>query len=86
MFVLSRQSPAGAKKTRFNLQWQANDERTAILHGVMTLKIEAGDALKACAECHKPFVARKRQIYCAPLCSQKVRDRKRPPRPSRAKV
>jgi hypothetical protein len=76
MFI-SRMSPPGTKKTRFQVGWQG-DERAAIFSGVLNLLLQAGDALKACAECQRPLVARKRQIYCSAVCSQRVRDRKRP--------
>ena len=79
---VSRMSPAGAKKTCFQVRWEGG-EPEAILGGVLNLLLTAGKALKACAECQRPFVARKRQIYCCPVCSQRVRDRKRP---SRAKA
>jgi hypothetical protein len=82
---IARMSPAGAKKVQFQIQWQG-DEHAAILNGVVNLLLVAGETLRACAECERPLLARKRQIYCSPACSQKVRDRNRPPRLSRAKA
>ena len=48
-----------------------------ILWGVVNLLVEAGDHLKACAECGKPFVSRKRQEDCSGACSQRLCDRKK---------
>jgi hypothetical protein len=53
------------------------EEKDAILGGVVNLLFQAGEHLRACVECHRPFVARKRQIYCSPQCSQRVRDRRK---------
>jgi hypothetical protein len=82
---VSRISPPGAKKAQLAVHWEGG-VREAILGSVLTLLLQAGDALRACATCGRPLVARKRQIYCSPVCSQKVRDRNRPLRPSRAKA
>src|SRR5262245_44348816 len=77
-FVVHRVSVAGEKKTRLTAQWEGGEEREVILRGVLILLLQAGDILKACAECHKPFVAVKRQIYCGQVGSQRVQNRKRP--------
>jgi hypothetical protein len=79
---VSRASPTGAKRTQFHVHWEGG-MREAILGSVLNLLLQAGEALRACAECQRPLVARKRQIYCSARCSQQVRDRKRS---SRAKA
>ncbi len=35
-----------------------------------------GNRIRACQECHQPFLAIKRQIYCSRQCSQRIRDRR----------
>jgi hypothetical protein len=82
---IQRFSTAGARKTGFYTVRQG-DERQRILGAVADLLLAAGSALRACAECGRPLVARKRQVYCTQSCSQRARDRHRPPRPSRAKA
>jgi hypothetical protein len=82
---LRRVSPPRAKKTRFVVTWQGEELQT-ILGGVFNLLLQAGEALKACVECRRPFVARKRQIYCSPNCSQRVRDRRKRRRVTKEEV
>lgn len=38
--------------------------------------VAAGPRLRACPECHTPFLAIRRQTYCSPQCSQRVRTRR----------
>jgi hypothetical protein len=66
----------GVKRGGFGLRWYG-EEKDAILGGVVNLLLQAGEHLRACVECHRPFVARKRQIYCSAPCSQRVRDRRK---------
>jgi hypothetical protein len=35
-----------------------------------------GGRFRFCAQCARPFVARKRQTYCTPTCSQTLRTQK----------
>lgn len=65
------------KRTKFRLLWEGENEETTILWGIADLILNAGEKLRACPECGKPFVARKRQEYCTPQCSQIVRNRRK---------
>jgi hypothetical protein len=78
--MLARQSPPTARQTQLQVRWDYPDERSAILGGLFNVLLQAGDVLRPCRECGKPLVARKRQVYCSSACSNKFRDRKRPPR------
>lgn len=76
--VLAR---AGDRAWGFALAF-LGDERTDVLGAVATLLLKAGDRLRACRQCRSPFVAREnRQRYCNALCSQRMRNTRRKPRP-----
>ena len=82
--ALWRMSPPGSKQTRFQkliFRGDWKDERLPILYGAMFTLIEGKDHLRACALCGTPFAATKRQEYCSTSCSQKKRDKNRPPKP-----
>jgi hypothetical protein len=57
--------------------WEGDEYRT-IINAVADLLTKAGDRLRSCLECGKPFFAVKGQRYCSARCSQKFRDRSRP--------
>lgn len=59
----------------WRIEYQTDDARTAILHGVAALIMSAGDRLRTCPECEKVFVKAGRRIYCSsdPGCSQNAR-------------
>ena len=60
------------------LVWNyAPDEPTKIIHTVADLIRRTGQRLRVCRQCRRLFVGRKRQAYCQPACSQKIRDRRR---------
>jgi hypothetical protein len=74
---VKRISPIGAKETKLETyNWTKARDRY-ILHGfLLTLQI-AGESLRTCARCGKPFVRVRRQEYCSPECSQIVRNDKK---------
>lgn len=53
------------------------DDTQAVVAGIERLLIHEGSRLRACDECSTPFVARKRQAYCSPKCSQRTRTRRK---------
>ena len=64
----------------FMIGWagQRHDEgQDAVVEGVWNLLIAAGDQVRTCGNCGKPFVARKRQEYCSLECSQQTRNRRK---------
>ncbi len=60
----------------FVLYWDA-DVRTRVLHAVAALLLVCGARLRACKQCGKPFLRRKRAEYCSPACGQRFRDMKK---------
>ena len=65
-----------AKRYHFRKRWEG-EERDGIIEGVWNLLIAGSDRLRTCADCSKPFVARKRQEYCSLECSQRIRNRRK---------
>jgi hypothetical protein len=53
------------------------DERDAILVGVVNLLSCFGDRLRTCQVCGTPFLRQYRQEYCNVRCSNKVRNKRR---------
>jgi hypothetical protein len=49
----------------------------AILGGVTELLMQAGDRLRECSECMRPFVGREGKVYCSRACSQRIRDQRK---------
>lgn len=76
---LTRQSPLDAKRSRISLRFQFRDDDTkrAVLYSFADTIRDAESLLRACAECHKPFIPVRRQEYCSTKCSQKARDGRR---------
>ena len=64
------------RKRKFAIRSEG-DEYTAIIRGVAYLILMAGEDLRACAQCHTPFVGVKRQAYCTTACSQQARDQRK---------
>jgi len=52
-----------------------DDVTSAFREHVLRALANVRGRLRFCQECRKPFVARKRQAYCTPGCSQKSRTR-----------
>lgn len=50
--------------------------RDQFMIAVFEALMEARERLRSCVECHRLFIARKRQAYCTPRCSQAARTRK----------
>ncbi len=67
---------ATSKRHHFRVRWEG-DEQDGIIEGVWNLLIDAGDRIRACADCGRPFVVRKRQEYCSLGCSQRTRNRRK---------
>jgi hypothetical protein len=72
--IVSRTTPLSAKRTKFRIVHQTPDETLAILHGFLSVLSEAGEVLRACKRCGKPFIGRRRQDYCSINCSQITRN------------
>jgi len=72
-----RLSPLGSKPAKFYMMRESDNEEAVILWGVAELLITAGSRLRSCGGCQSPFVARKRQEYCSPECSQRMRNLRR---------
>ncbi len=71
-----------SKRHIFRVRWEG-DEQDVIIEGVWNLLIAAGNRLRVCLDCSKPFVVRKRQEYCSLECSQRRRNRRKSERKSR---
>lgn len=64
-----------SRKARYQVRHEAKSETDAILASVFELiKGEAGHQLHPCRSCGIPVVVNRRQVYCGPKCSQRVRD------------
>lgn len=62
-------------RARFQVRHQAESETDAILVSVFELiRGKAGHQLHPCWSCGTPVVVNRRQVYCGPKCSQRVRD------------
>lgn len=67
-----------AKRHHFRTGWFGDEHgHDAIVEGVWGLFVACGWALRACAECRKPFIAVRRQEYCSPGCSQRTRNQRK---------
>lgn len=83
-----RHTPLDAKRVGLTLSADVNGSgpdatKKNIIYLFTDIIGNAQHLLRACAECHTPFMPVRRQEYCSVKCSQRVRDRKRKPRPSR---
>ena len=72
--TVHRVTPLDAKKTEFQNCNYTPEETLAIMYGVRDAVTAASEHLRACKRCHKPFVATRRQEYCATACSQITRN------------
>lgn len=73
-----RSSRERAALTRFTATWDTSGvEREVILAVVGRLLLDHGEKVRWCPECHRPFVATRRQAYCSTRCSQRVRNQHR---------
>jgi hypothetical protein len=57
---------------------ESRSEADSILTAIAEHVIHAGDDLRACPECKRPFVRRGRRLFCGEACSMRVRNRHRP--------
>jgi hypothetical protein len=73
---LSREQDDGESTHRIHLSFEG-DETQAILGGVTELLMQAGDRLRECSECMRPFVGREGKVYCSRACSQRIRDQRK---------
>ena len=71
------------KSPRFLLRRLYDDEKSQTLDAIAEVLMSAEDRLRLCEECNIPFIPTRRQAYCHPRCSQRARDRNRPPRRKR---
>jgi hypothetical protein len=62
---------------------ESRDEAAAIVAAIGELLVHAGDDLRACPVCARPFVRQGRRRFCSERCSMKVRNDNRPPRPKK---
>ncbi len=62
-------------RTRIVKHYKTNLLDSIVVQAI-DLKEWGGDQIRACQECHRPFLAVKRQIYCSRRCSQRTRDRR----------
>ncbi|MFI5342024.1 MAG: hypothetical protein ACHQ7N_19575 [Candidatus Methylomirabilales bacterium] len=75
---LHRVSRPGAKVTRFTMTGGiVNAPADSVIMAVVGLVLQAGERLRGCLNCGKPFLANKRQVYCSPSCSQKTRNQRK---------
>jgi hypothetical protein len=70
---------------RPQLAWQTEKESDAIFGGFVGLLLDPEHRLRWCAECRGPYVVRKRQEYCSPVCSQRTRNRRKRKRKEEAR-
>ena len=68
--------PNDPTRKRVRIRWvsDAKSELESIMAAIGELVVTAGSQLRCCPVCAAPFVARKRQAYCSPRCSQQTRD------------
>jgi len=74
--VLMLRREKGSREQQIERHVTGNDIN-AVLAGIERLLMQEGSRLRACDECGTPFVARKRQAYCSPTCSQRTRTRRK---------
>ena len=72
-YFLVREEKDSGKDPRALLYWEG-DEAEAIVRGFINLLLSSDSRLRACLDCAVPFIARKRQIYCSSVCSQRTRN------------
>jgi len=73
-YFLVREERDSEEDPRALLYWEG-DEAEAIVRGFINLFLSSDSRLRACVDCAAPFIARKRQIYCSSVCSQRTRNR-----------
>ena len=73
-----RWKPASSRRVRLERRHGWPDFKTALFHRAADLLV-ACERLKECPECHRLFVARRRQER-HPACARKARDARRPSR------
>lgn len=70
--VFLERRPASKDGAQIGITWQAQDEKSAILLAVAGLILQTNRQLRACKQCHTPFIAQKRALYCSAYCSQRA--------------
>jgi hypothetical protein len=79
LVVIERDTTSARRSNRRRFAVQLGGKQDAsVLTGVANLIVEAGELLRACLECGRPFVAATRQVrYCSSSCSQRARNKRR---------
>jgi hypothetical protein len=75
--AIVRLTGVGVRPALFALSYGHQDARSAILHTVADLVVQAGERLIACPVCSGPFVAVRKQRFCSPRCAQRVRNERK---------
>lgn len=71
--------------TAFMRVEESRNEAASVLAAIAEHIVRAGDDLRTCPECGRPFIRTGRRKFCEERCSMRVRNRKRPrnrPRPT----
>jgi hypothetical protein len=72
-----RASALGDVETVFTVLSSQEDLGVMIVCGAAEFLVRAGQRLRVCANCRALFVAKKRQAYCSPSCSQEKRTQRK---------
>ena len=72
-----RASALGDVETVFKILSSQEDIGVMIVCGAADFIVRAGRHLRVCANCRALFVAKKRQAYCSPSCSQEKRTQRK---------
>ena len=72
-----RLTGVGVRPALFAMSYGHRDARSAILHTVTNLVVQAGERLIACPVCAAPFVAVRKQRFCSARCAQRARNERK---------
>jgi hypothetical protein len=72
-----RFSALGSVETVLSSYYLPVDPVAMVVNAIADAVVRAGQRLRVCANCLDLFVARKRQAYCSPKCSQEKRSQRK---------
>jgi hypothetical protein len=75
--MVSRWTPTGSDEPSFDISYHSDNTLHFAFSGFTKALLTAGNHLRNCKRCERPFVANMRQEYCSTNCSQIVRNEKK---------
>lgn len=74
---LVRMTAVGTLPAGWGSTHSVRSARVAILHAVRDLVLQAGERLRACPRCKRPYVKHRKQVFCDRDCAQAARNEKK---------